>query len=202
MEWVTSKQLMVALGATEPDPNWKSPNADAVCRRACDGVMHARTTAFFKNEEPLGECDLPKEFWWAGADSYHLKRNWVTGDFLTNDPHAGDEWRPWKAYGVQWCKEDAEAMGADFSASAVEPVLVQVSKGGRKRLTGWVEFVAELCYFVHNDGLPSGSGTEGTDAVIRTVLDRLEERGVRDAPERSTVQPSVNAMLEKIRAGN
>src|SRR5690349_5004765 len=106
MEWVSSKQLMIALGATPsdwlPQSEELSKAADAVCRRAHDGLLRARAKAFFKNGEALGECDLPKEFWWREGDSYGFWARWGIGDFLTNDPDARDAWRPWKAYGVEW----------------------------------------------------------------------------------------------------
>lgn len=92
-------------------------------------------------------------------------------------------------------------MGASFGTSkaTLQPPNGQ---GGRKLASSWPEFVAELCYFIHSDGIPEGQGTEGTDTIIEQVLTRLSERGIATAPARSTVQPAVNAVLRRLRADN
>lgn len=191
MEWVTSKELMQALGATEPDPDWRSPNADAVLRRARDGVMHARARDFFRNEERQ-EGELPKEFWWAGDDSYYLRRNWVTGDFLTNDPRAGDEWRPWKAYGVQWRKEDAEAMGADFKR--LSEVVAETKTGaGRKRDDGrWQSF-----YFNVITISQEGRLTKNYFNTSKALADEILQMMGKDAFDDDYVKPIVSQIFKK-----
>jgi len=134
MEWVSTNVLMNALGA--PAVRTGSDVAYRVCKRAHEGLLRTRAKAFFKGSEELGPCDLPKEFWWAEGHAA-LDQDWTSGDFATSGPEARrTAWmadgpvREWRAYGVEWSREDAEDMGAVFlvSPTVVERGIVTQAK--------------------------------------------------------------------------
>jgi len=123
MEWVSTDELMRALDA--PAARIRSDAALRVCKRAHEGLLRARAQTFFKDGERLDGCELPKEFWWAEGGAA-LTQDWTAGDFSTGDPAnhpsgptawmaAGISSREWRAYGVEWHKQDAEGMGARFA---------------------------------------------------------------------------------------
>ncbi|WDR06675.1 hypothetical protein PSQ90_04210 [Devosia rhodophyticola] len=80
--------------------------------------------------------------------------------------------------------------------------LERVARGGRPKSENWTNWIAELVNYIHEEGMPSGSGAEGQDAVIGAIEERLAARGL-DTLSRSTVQPVVRAALLRLRsAGN
>lgn len=71
--------------------------------------------------------------------------------------------------------------------------------GGRRRSENWSAWIAELAAFIHEEGIPAGSGVEGQDSLIAAIDERLRGEGL----SRSTVQPVVRAVLKRLRsAGN
>lgn len=70
--------------------------------------------------------------------------------------------------------------------------------GGRPLSLAWPNWVAELASFIHEDGFPAGSGSQGQEAVINAIADRLASKGL-PSPTRSTVQPVVQAVLDRLR---
>jgi hypothetical protein len=77
-----------------------------------------------------------------------------------------------------------------------------LSRGGRPKSESWVNWIAELVCYVHEEGIPDGSGAEGQDAVIGAIEERLAARDL-ESPSRSTVQAAVRAALMRLRsAGN
>ena len=143
---------------------------------------------------------LPNGFWWTEGGPA-LTQDWESGDFSW---HSSTQQAA--ALGVQFAKQDAEAMGIQFgvssTASPMNAAKGSKNQGGRKQSLGWPEFVAELCAYFHEKGIPPGSGTEGAEKVIEAVDQRLLQRGVNETPSRSTVQPAVNAALKRLRAEN
>lgn len=94
--------------------------------------------------------------------------------------------------------------GASQSSTAPSPAETptRAHRGGRPRSDAWGDWIVELVALVHEEGLPEGSGTEGQDTIIARIDSRLIERGV-EGPSRSTVQPVVRAVLQRLRpAGN
>jgi hypothetical protein len=83
------------------------------------------------------------------------------------------------------------------------PIEVKAGRLSEQRNTGrhqsdlWPEWVAELVLYFHEHGLPAG--TAGQDHLIATIATRLALRGHND-PARSTVQPTVRAVLALLRS--
>jgi hypothetical protein len=53
--------------------------------------------------------------------------------------------------------------------------------------------------YIHENGVPEGVGSQGQEELIAAVADRLAARGI-EALARSTVQPVIQAVLDKLRA--
>ncbi|HEU0099029.1 MAG TPA: hypothetical protein VFQ67_09665 [Allosphingosinicella sp.] len=77
----------------------------AIADRARDGLVRTRAERFVKHRQVLDDVELPKDFWWAGANAA-LKQNWATGDFSTWINRTLD----WKAYGVRFHRRDIAKM--------------------------------------------------------------------------------------------
>ena len=76
------------------------------------------------------------------------------------------------------------------------------ARGGRQKSEKWADWIAELVSYIHEEGIPNGSGAEGQDAVIGAVDERLAAQGF-ESLSRTTVQPVVRAALVRLRsAGN
>lgn len=203
MEWVSANELMKAFGG--PLFPAYSAQAEAICKRANAGMLRACADRLFIADESRDSVPVPRGFWWAeGREA--LEQDWERGDFST-----WIDGRYHRAFGVRFCKDDAEAMGALFNSSSIvadataDPGdidhLATRNKGGRKMSAWWPEFVAQLVKRIHDEGVPSGTGTDGADALIEEVFTKLMERGV-EAGGRTTVQDAVNATLRLLRADN
>jgi hypothetical protein len=70
--------------------------------------------------------------------------------------------------------------------------------GGRPMSSLWPTWVAELAALIHEEGIPSGTGSAGTDELIGKIADRLAERAL-EGPTRTTVQEAAKAVLRRLR---
>lgn len=111
MEWVSSKELMGAMGAKLLHSC--SAHAQRVCKRAHAEMMRARARRFCVGEECADNVDVPAKFWWAEGHQA-LEQDWESGDFSTWPSWLNGS-QQWRAFGVEWSKEDAEAMGVSFT---------------------------------------------------------------------------------------
>ena len=73
------------------------------------------------------------------------------------------------------------------------------SKGGRRPANWWPAFAEELAMYVHESGIPDGRGSEGQTDVIDAVFLRLQN-SQKPEPSRTSVQPVVSAVLNRIRS--
>jgi len=79
--------------------------AQAICRRAHDGLIDARASRLILGEKSVDDCAVGAEFWWARGE-LALKQNWAAGDFetwLDRKVHC-------RAYGVEFRRSDIEAL--------------------------------------------------------------------------------------------
>ena len=90
-------------------------------------------------------------------------------------------------------KQSSDVSNAAPVTKSAEP------SGGRRRSENWSDWIAELTAYIHEEGIPAGSGVEGQDSLIAAIDERLRGEGL----SRSTVQPVVRAVLKRLRsAGN
>ena len=114
MEWISSKELMDAMGTRGFGSG--SAQAQRVCKRAHAGMMRAKAKRLFLGDEPKDNADVPAGFWF-GEGLQALQQDWESGDFSTW-PTTLRRPQEWRAFGVEWSKEDAEAIGVSFSGGA------------------------------------------------------------------------------------
>lgn len=194
-----------------------------ISKRCHDGLVHSRAVRFIKHRDVLDDVELPPEFWWAKGEAA-LTQNWEAGDFETWI----DERYHWRAYGVEFLRADIEkiaprpdeassnlddailrpeginVLDADYNdpGSAVSEVVSEKKTGGRPISKLWPDWVAELTLYLDEVGLIDESrGYKNQSDVISAVESRLIEKG-KDAPDRSTVQPTVRAVIEAHRLSN
>lgn len=124
--------------------------------------------------------------------------NWATGDFkvhLDNDARTISL----SVIGLQFDRLAVESVFSEApSGVAKEVETVERAQTGRPRSAAWADWIAELSSFIHERGFPEGSGSQGQEALISGIADRLAERGL-EGPSRSTVQSVVQAVLDRHR---
>lgn len=154
-------------------------------------------------------AEVPQEFWshfyHAGQDNRSFDP--VSGDFQFSYSDNEYSSREGNAYDVWLDPRGLPSLAvptrpAPAIAPSQEPTAMSLPAStarGRPAANWWPDFAAELAIYVHEEGLPDGSDTEGQGAVIDAVLSRLAERGARE-PSRASIQPVVNDILRRIRA--
>lgn len=163
-----------------------------ICTRAHAGLIRARAELMQIGSDSRENYEVPTQFWWAdGHDA--LTQNWETGDFETWI----DKRFHMKAFGIRFHRDDIRRM---TPSAFPETTVVEEPKnaGGRSMSRLWPSWVAELAAHIHEKGIPEGVGTQGADGLIEDIATRLQLRGM-DAPSRSTVQETVNAVLRRLR---
>jgi hypothetical protein len=135
MDWVTAKDLREALGVHRRVGSSGGPTMMAVRQRAGAGVMAAQATLLTIGEDRSENCAVPIELW-SGAP-LDLSQNWNTGDFRRmTDPVMA-------AFGVVFSKDDAIAMGANFTATpSCNPT--RKGRGRRPNVGGYKAFDSPL----------------------------------------------------------
>jgi hypothetical protein len=172
-----------------------------IAKRAHAGLVRTWAQLVVADSRPSHDVEIPPDFWWAEGQAA-LTQNWAIGDFET--------WIDQKflvqAFGVKFHRDGLQKMLPD-SMKAVTPepkppaspnTSVRNGSGGRPRSEYWTDWVAELACLIHEEGLPTGVGSQGADALIARVADRLAQRGL-EGPARSTVQPTAIAILRRLR---
>lgn len=130
---------------------------------------------------------------------------WTTGDFdlvreLPYDRYdeLEDGWAPGRTETTRLIGVRIEQISIPFAEKADDETKQPLPKRGRKPATWWPAFAEELAAYVHEQGLPPGTGADGQGDVIEAVLQALSDRGF-DA-SRTTIQPVVQALLNRLRA--
>lgn len=102
--------------------------AYTICPRARDGILTARAKVFFWGDERHEDCEIPKWFWWAGAESA-LEQNWKSGDFST--------WIDQKVH----CR----AYGVMFREDEIDAIVPRTDKANSRSFADCVDCVEVLC---------------------------------------------------------
>ncbi|MEG8032659.1 hypothetical protein QP179_14180 [Sphingomonas aurantiaca] len=141
------------------------------------------------------------QFWWDGKI---LVQHWASGFFELQSRHYQDH--VMRLTGVQFSLDDLMALGMTVSGDHVEekvpPKAAEESKrsrGGRKPSNWWPHFATELAVYIHEIGIPDGIGADGQGEIIAAVQKRMSERGNEAIPDRSSIQPVIQAMLDRLR---
>jgi hypothetical protein len=91
---------------------------------------------------------------------------------------------------------DKERLDYQDAAGAVSR---QSDRSVSLRSKHWPDWIAELVCYFHEEGFPPGEGSQGQEAIINEVAQRLAKREL-DSPSRAAVQPMVQAVLDRWRA--
>lgn len=149
---------------------------------------------------------VPQWFWEECLEDEATVLNWRTGRFAGRGIVDGDESRAIIS-GVEFqvgAIVEIEAMEARPDERAgggsgiAEPASTQ---RGPKLSERWRPWVAELVAHIHDQGVPEGVGSQGQEELIKAVADALAERG-EETLARSTVQPIVQAVLDRLRSAD
>lgn len=187
---------------------------NALVGRLATGTMRARARIILLEGElgnsSLGasatEEEVPAKFWAAirehtkmfPSPSASYRGDWEAGDFelcsLTTkqgDPgHFGGHVQNVRFHMAE----------IPFLEAAQNPATESgKSRGGRPTASWWGAFAEELAVYVHDQGVPSGSGTVGQSEIIEEICKRMAARGLEE-PSRTSVQPVVNNVLRRVRS--
>lgn len=191
-DWLSaSETIRIVRNAT------LSPQSSrAIALRANAGLLRTWAELLILNGQHYSEVQVPKTFWWAGG-SEPSEQNWELGDFST----WLEQRREVQVFGVRFHRADLARMIPQAVIPKEPPPVSAKESGGRKMSQHWPEWVAELVTHIHNNGIPDGAGNRGADEMIEEIASRLADRGL-DAPSRTTVQATMRAVLQRLRAGN
>lgn len=183
----------------------------------CNSIQWKIEDRFGRDEHEAKGTAVPDWFWRHCTGSADTVLDWVAGNFVGSGEIEGAACSV-RITGVQLDVNGVLALEAMLSVEPL-PTSMEVSPaktgdmkaasvvlpegaGGRPRSEKWSDWIAELAAFVHEEGIPDGAGIEGQDAVIAAIDSRLFNRD-KEGPSRSTVQPVVRAVLQRMRsAGN
>lgn len=185
--------------------NGSSLAARSILNRSSSGMLLARARLFRKyrgnGSEDVHDDTLPSDFWHASQKG----SDWAAGDFTVqvSDRH-GYRYERWQAFGVMFERAGIEAMLArpESTNALPEPTDRPSRQSGRRAAAWWPHFAEELAIYLHEEGMPDGTGAEGQSEVIDAIFTRMNHNG-KTEPSRATIQPVVTAVLRRIRtAGN
>jgi len=162
---------------------------------------------------------VPETFWrsWVAARPIEREADWIVGDFRYDHGADWSDFPCWgKAFGVafevsalpwmdacQVAPEDLSRIvelesALDEMTTSQTSALPSRSGKGRPAANWWPAFAEELAVYLHDSGPPQGTGTEGQSEMLAVIFRRMNERG-HGEPSRSTVQPVINAVLQRVR---
>ncbi len=166
-------------------------------------VVKNRYGIVIETEDTL-ESEIPVWVWTHCFHQKEQKQDWLSGVFFV-ECHVDKQFKDVTLFGVELCMSDIAGIPEilhpgsgqiDFSDDR------KTRAGGRGKSDTWPDWIAELALYLHEHGIPEGSGVNGQDELIDAVESRLIERGASTLG-RTTVQPVVRAVLQRLRsAGN
>jgi hypothetical protein len=159
---------------------------------------------FGEQVEDEGDAQpVPDWFWNECTDNNASAQDWERGVF-SGRGIVYDKTSNVKLIGVQFKDSDLSVFDNMIEVALETETLdgQKGSQGGRRQSKAWPDWIAELVSHIHEEGCPPGEGSQGQEAIIGAVANRLAKRGI-DGPSRSTVQTAVRAVLDRLRsAGN
>lgn len=147
------------------------------------------------------EGEVPVWFWKHCFLDNENKQDWLSGVFFL-EHHADQQIKEMTFFGVELCISDIAGMPEALHPGSGLLDLNDDRKsraGGRGKSDTWPDWIAELALYIHEEGIPAGSGLNGQDQLIDAIESRLIERGASTLG-RTTVQPVVRAVLQRLRS--
>lgn len=152
-EWISAHQAYRLVSKSTP-----FRAGEAICSRACDGIVQAKAHTLIWGNERREDCIVPAIFWSDRGTSV-LTNNWATGDFETEL----DGMRLCRAYGVTFKRDQILAIVPNEMAAALPRTYLPNSndqkkqpepktetptlerKGGRPAAPYWDDLWIEIC---------------------------------------------------------
>jgi hypothetical protein len=174
----------------------------------CQNIWWEVTDRYGPSEHDEDHVTVPEWFWEHCSQGSAAILNWDTGSFAGRGLVNG-ELHKVRIKGVEFdvsgiidlefmLKREPEPVVDDEPKGADQVAKPSVA-GGRPRSEKWIDWVAELAAYIHFNGIPTGEGVEGQDALIAAIDQKLIDAG-REGLSRSTVQPIVRAVLGRLRS--
>ncbi|WP_338242206.1 hypothetical protein [Aurantiacibacter hainanensis] len=169
--------------------------AEAIKSSSPGGVGSFMETTLQLHELDLKDC--PAHEWDTANNSCGYAR--VTDKLDPWDDDYMEEWFSASSIEV-WPQFLHEPSAEEVAQYEMECDTNGATQGrGRSAAKWWPDFAEELSVYIHEEGIPEGSGHEGQSALIDAVFERLVAAG-KTEPGRATVQPVINAVLQRIRS--
>ena len=190
--WMTAKEALDHAAGRLGDDAGRGMTA--IKDKARLGLVRAKAAKLTDGGIQTAEALLEPHFWAAprgllGGASAVPSERWVAGDFQG----CSEGFRPCNAEGVQFMRADIERL---FPAG---PRTSRSRSGGRSPGKWWPAFSAELVLYIHDNGVPPGTGTDGIEKVIADILSNLAAQGLEDLPARSSIQGVIADVLQRLR---
>jgi len=188
-DWITAREAVMLVGRLT-----SSETAKCIIRNRSHATLVNVAAAKMFAVDGISENVPVAPLLWSPnyRDSY--RENWESGDFeFCMKPKL-----LYRYFGVRFNRADIEAIVNDMAPNLSQEEATR-QNGGRPMSKLWPDWVAELVNYVHQNGIPPGLGAEKSDALIAALEARLSERGL-DAPSRPTVQPTISAVLRRLRS--
>lgn len=152
---------------------------------------------------------VPGWFWDLCAASPEPILDWQSGCFAANGLVNDDQCRA-RVMGIELdgpgiVKLETmllEQRAAGPAETHAPPTVSDESLGsfkGKARSNKWDAWIAELASYIHEHGIPPGSGAHGQDELINAIDARLIQRKLQ-GPGRTTVQSAARAVLLRLRS--
>jgi hypothetical protein len=174
----------------------------------CSTIWSRVTNRYGAQEDERTNVAIPDWFWEQCLDDQDTILNWQKGRFAGRGVMDGDEYKAIVS-GVEFhVGAIVEIEATEVETKRVEQLPADDTAGklpetgetvGRRLSERWPAWIAELVAYVHEHGIPAGIGSQGQEEVITGVAKALAERG-EETFARSTVQPAVQAMLDRLRS--
>lgn len=191
--WITSKEaLHLAAGALGGS---NGRGMTALREKARAGLIATKALKVMGAASETHNMILAREFW---APSKGLIGAATTVPF--------EDWEGGSFGGPAFSRVGLEAKGVLFHGAQVElffpPSLKRARTPKLRRPPGhwWHQLCLEMCRVTHYEGVPEGTGSQGIEALVGTLIERLSEQGVESLPSRSAIRPVVGDMLLLLRA--
>ena len=169
---------------------------------------HVIWKPFQGGTERQANCVIPSKHWNQDSEWLPDSTLWRTGDvyfdIADDDGHNITLHGRISYFGIRLKPTDWVSIldwraGSDPSSIVSNPEATVSS--GRRPSERWKPWIAELVAYIHEEGIPDGIGSQGQEELINAVSDRLSLRG-EESLSRSTVQATVQAVLDRLRAEN
>jgi len=201
-EWISSAEALDWLVQRRVDPVagaaslliWAASDVEGLSLRAKAKSYKIEPSTGYGSREQLYDVIVHRWIWRSNVDL----ADHATGTFKLKNMEFNYDIT---LLGVEYSLDDLELIVPQGSQKPAtpDPVKTRRSGGGRPPAPWWPTFAAELAVYVHEVGLPAGTGAMGQGEMIEAIQTRMVENGHHKAPDRSSIQAVVQEVLDRLR---